>query len=164
MGVKYHCTTEKPARQPSLPASQLQILLQNTHVPYTERLKSSDVKLQSGPYVHKQQSASQRQGIHPTSAPANNTPISPQPPFINQISQTIDRCLAMDQWEHGSGSGMTRTLFFVIFVGNCHGFDICSLNTKSVWINIAPEKSFQSLRSLSRTMKAVNPTTRLFLS
>ena len=28
-----------------LPASQLQILLQNTHVPYTERLKSSDVEL-----------------------------------------------------------------------------------------------------------------------
>ena len=27
---------------------------------------------------------------------------------------------------HGSGSGMTRTSFFVVFVGNCYGFGICS--------------------------------------
>ena len=32
------------------------------------------------------------------------------------------------------------------------------------WINITPEKSFHSLRSLSRTMQAVNPTHVPFLS
>ena len=59
---------------------------------------------------------------------------------------------------HDSGSGMTRTLFFVVFMGNCYGFSMCSLNAKPVWINVASEKSFHSLRSLSRTMEAVNPT------
>ena len=33
-----------------------------------------------------------------------------------------------------------------------------------VWINVAPEKSFHSLRSLSRTMKAFNPTHVPFLN
>ena len=74
----------------------------------------------------------------------SNTPISPQPPFINYLMKHI--------WingSYGSGSEMTGTLFFVVFVGNCYGRGICSPYAKPVWINIASKKSFQSIRSLS---------------
>ena len=52
--IPLHYGEAYPSAEPvSQLASQLQILLQNTHVPYTERLKSLDVKLRLGSYVHK---------------------------------------------------------------------------------------------------------------
>ena len=44
---------------------------------------------------------------------------------------------------------MTRTSFFVVFVGDCHGFDVCSSYAK-LWggINVAPEKIFTASRSI----------------
>ena len=40
---------------------------------------------------------------------------------------------------------------------SCHGFDICSPNAMPVWINVAPEKSFQSIRSLSTQPSSQHP-------
>ena len=66
-----HCTTEKPACQPCLPACLLLILLQNNHPPHTARLNSSrnhirliDKGLTS---IYRNSKQSQRQRIHPQS-------------------------------------------------------------------------------------------------
>ena len=85
----------------------------------------------------------------PISTSNTHSPISPQPPFINRYSiNWLIKHIWINE-NHDSGSGITGTLFFVVFVGNCYKFDICSPYIKSMWINIGPEKSFQSIRSLS---------------
>ena len=48
-------------------------------------------------------------------------------------------------------------------VRKCHGFGMCSLNAKLVWINIMLEIISLALRSLSRIIKVVNFTIRLFI-
>ena len=55
-----------------------------------------------------------------------HTPISPQPLFINHQSINWSMEHIWINGNHGSGSGMTRTLFFIVFVGNCYEFGICS--------------------------------------
>ena len=92
--------------------------------------------------LHTKQQTAYAQSIHPHQY-QQHTPISSQSSFINSMKHI---------WingSYGSGSGITRTLFFVVFMGNCYGFNICSPYIKSMWINIASKKSFQSIRSLS---------------
>ena len=132
-GSKHHCTTEKPARQPSLPASQLRTLLQNTR--HT---------------THQTSRFSQRQSIHPPSVPATHTHLAAATIHQSSINQSID------QWSmYGSMGVMVRDLewrgrHFLLFLWAIVMDLASALRMPSpVWINIAPEKSFQSIRSLS---------------
>ena len=132
--AKYHCTTEKPARQPHAcqPASfELSFRIHTTH-------RTPNIKIQ--PTLGHSS---------PISTSNTHSPISSQPSFINHYSINWSMKHVWINGSHGSGSEMTGTSFFVVFVGNCYEFDICSPYAKSVWINIASEKSFQSIRSLS---------------
>ena len=37
---------------------------------------------------------------------------------------------------------MTRTSFFLFFVGNCYGSSLCHLPSLGVWINVVPEEEY----------------------
>ena len=131
-----------------LPVSQLRTLLQNTshHTP--------NIKIQST-LGHSS----------PISTSNTHSPISSQPSFINHYSINWSMKHVWINGSHGSGSEMTGTSFFVVFVGNCYEFDICSPYAKPVWINIGPEKSFQSIRSLStQSSSQSHYTFHLFLN
>ena len=124
--AKYHCTTEKPARQPH--ACQPASFELSFRIHVTPNTK------------HQTSGFSQRQSIHPHQY-QQHTPVSPQPPFIKYSINWSMKHVWING-SHDSGSEITRTLFFVVFVGNCYEFDIYSSYIKSIWINIASKKSF----------------------
>ena len=97
-GSKHHCTTEKPTRQPSLPASQLRTLLQNTcHI--TPNTK------------HQTSGFSQRQSIHPPSVSATHPHLA-----AATIHQLINKAY-MNQWESWFGIWNNEDVIFCCFCG-----------------------------------------------
>ena len=110
-----NCTTEKLARQPCLPASLLS-LPQNTRLPHATRLKSFRNHISKSPasiYCNR---------------PAYAQRIHLQPNRLRRRSHvhSSQSDMGMDGPIGFKGSGMTRTSFFVIFVGNYYRSDICS--------------------------------------
>ena len=92
-----------------LPASQLRTFLQ-----YTSH-HTSNIKIQPT-------------SKHSSPISTSNTPSSRRSHHLSIINQSINWSIK-HIWineSYGSRSKMTRTLFFVVFVGNCYRFDICS--------------------------------------
>ena len=131
---KYHCTTEKPVCQPCLPVSQLRTLLQNTLriTHYTSNIRIQSTLEHSSPIS------------------ISNTSPSRRSRHSLIINQSIDQRSIYESMGVIVRDLKWRGRYFLLFLWAIVMDLISTLRMpSSVWINIAPKKSFQSIRSLS---------------